>query len=78
MDNEIQLDLPGLNEPCLTIPQIAMVFGIAPSKIRRAIARGDLKPFTIGTSRALLRPSDIVRLIEANRVTTKPKPKLTR
>ena len=71
MDKEIQLDLPGLNEPCFTIPKIAKVFGVAPSKIRRAIARGDLKPFTIGTSRALLRPSDIVRLINANRAKTK-------
>lgn len=52
---------------CYTLPTLAKKFGISSWQLRRAVKRGQLTPFYIGSKRWLLREADVEALIDATR-----------
>ena len=65
MPTENQLELPGILEPCLTLPAAAKQLGIPVWSLRRAINKGVVPSFTLGSKRRLVRASDILAAISA-------------
>lgn len=58
---------PWVDEPILSIPSTARFFSVPTTLIRRAISKGEIVPFTLGTGRILLRVSEVSEFIAAKR-----------